>query len=142
LNPAESFLYSPKQNILQIQERNSMVSSGGLELPCTSRGSKVLGSPIGEETFVQELLKKIGSKIENDILLLKSFPCLHQRLKLATFCANKRLSYFLRTISPELSRNTVIKLDETFDNFWAETLQFPENYQSSPFQREYFNAIA
>jgi hypothetical protein len=101
-----------------------------------------LGSPIGEEAFAQELLEKLGSKIENDILLLKSFPYLQQRLKLATFCANKRLSYFLRTISPELSRNTVTKLDETFDKFWAEALQFPQNYNTSPFQREYSNAIA
>ena len=142
LNPAESLLYSPRQNVSQSQEGYNMTSFGGLELPCTSRGIKVLGSPIGEEAFAQELLEKIGSKIENDILLLKSFPYLHQRLKLATFCANKRLSYFLRTISPEFSRNTVIKLDETFDKFWAETLQFPQNYQTSPFRREYSNAIA
>jgi hypothetical protein len=88
------------------------------------------------------LLEKIGSKIENDILLLKSLPYLHQRLKLATFCANKRLTYFFRTVSPELLRNTVHKFDETFDRFWAETLQFPQNFQTSPFQREYSNAIA
>ena len=142
LNPAESLIYSPKRTVSQSQEIDTVVSAGGLELPCTSRGIKILGSPIGEETFAQELLEKIGSKVENDILLLKSFPYLHQRLKLATFCANKRLSYFLRTISPELSRNMVVKLDETFDKFWAETLQFPQNYQTSPFQREYSNAIA
>ncbi len=70
---------------------------------------------IGEKNFAQDLFEKIGSKIEND-LHLKSFPYLqvHQSLKLATFCANKRLTYFLRTVSPEFSRNTVIKLERIF----------------------------
>jgi hypothetical protein len=142
LNPAESLLYSPNQIASRSQDENTMVSPGGMELPYTSQGIKILGSPMGEESFSQESLTKIASKIENDVLLLKSFPNLHQRLKLATFCANKRMSYFLRTVSPEISRNTIVKLDETFDRFWAETLKFPQNHQTSPFQREYSNALA
>ncbi len=92
-----------------------------------------LGKPYWRGNICTRGVGKLGSKIENDIRLLKSFPYLHQRLKLATFCANKRLTYFLRTVSPELSRNTVIKLDEIFDRFWAETMQFNKKYQTSPF---------
>jgi hypothetical protein len=64
LNPAESLLYSPKQDVSRSQEGNNMVSSGGLELPCTSQGIKVLGSPIGEETFAQEVLENLDQRLK------------------------------------------------------------------------------
>ncbi len=37
---------------------------------------------------------------------------------------------------PELLRNILVKLDETFDILCAETLQFPQNSKTIP-QREY-----
>ncbi len=43
----------------------------------------------------------------------------------------------LRTISTEISRIMIIKVDEKIDKFRAETLQFTKNYQTSPFQRNY-----
>ena len=137
LNPSESLCYIPGTS----NSQDTVMSPGGLNFPCTSRGLKILGSPIGEDMFAQELLTKIALKIESDLQLHKAFPNIHQRLKLATFCSNKRISYFLQTVSPRISRNIIAQLDSTFDTFWAETLKFPHNYNDTSLSREYSNAI-
>ncbi len=55
---------------------------------------KGLGKPKRRGYAAQDLLEKIASKFVNDIFLLKSFPYRYLHFKLATFRANKTMSYF------------------------------------------------
>jgi hypothetical protein len=96
-------------------------------------GIKVLGCPLGTEAYCKLVLEDITSKIEQDLTLLKEFPWLHQRTKLAIFCSNTRATYFLRAATPTIAEPVMKRLDASFDEFLAHTLSFPATYrQESP----------
>ncbi len=51
-------------------------------------GLKILGCPMGTDTFCANTLARTALKIEADLQALAVFPHLHQRIKMATFCTN------------------------------------------------------
>ena len=75
------------------------------------------------------------------ISLLKLFPLSHHQVKLLTFNINTRLNYFLRTASPEVTSTIIQQLDTSVDNFWANTLHFPPDYQNNQYANDYANAL-
>jgi hypothetical protein len=77
--------------------------------------------------FCQEQFNKIVHKIEQDHALLKDFPYWHQRVKLLTFNVNTRINYSLRTTAPFITEQATSQLDQSVDNFLADTLHFPAN---------------
>ena len=88
-------------------------------IPWRQAGMKVLGCPLGSETYCNLVLEAIAVKIEQDLALLKEFPWLHQRTKLALYCSNTRATYFLRAIAPNIAEPVMKRLDASFDDFLA-----------------------
>ena len=119
----------------------TMSTNSGLEFPCTTEGLKLLGSPLGKAVFCQEQFNKTVLKIEHDHALLKDFPYWHQRLKLLTFNVNTRINYSLRTTAPFVTEPGTSQLDHSVDNFMADTLHFPADFQTSPEAPHYQRAI-
>ena len=67
-------------------------------------------------------------KIENSLKVLRDFPELHLKSKLAQCCVNTKITYFLRAKYPEVGVDTLEDLDVAFEEFYAHTLEFPESY--------------
>ena len=152
LNPTESEVHVPAWTTIDAASiRHSRLQKGpdahlfctdnGIALPWSQSGIKVLGCPLGSSKFCSQLMNKLATKIEGDISALLLFPHIHQRLKLATYCANTRAAYFLRAASLDASRPAMKGLDSSFESFWATTLNFEAGYQHSAHQHEYANAL-
>ncbi len=73
-------------------------------------GIKILGCPMGTDTFCANTLARTALKIEADLHALAVFPHLHQRIKMATFCTNTRPTYFLRAAKLHMSVPIMSKL--------------------------------
>ncbi len=87
-------------------------------------GLKILGCPMGTDTFCANTLARTALKIEVDLQALAVFPHLHQRIKMATFCTNTRPTYFLRSAKSHTSVPIMSALDGSFKQFLASTLSF------------------
>ncbi len=107
-----------------------MTTQNGLEFPFTLEGLKLPGSPLETAMFCQEQFKKTVHKIEQDHALLKDYPYWHQRVKLLTFNFNTRINYSLRTTAPFITEPATLQLDQSVDNFLADTLHFPANFSN------------
>ena len=81
LNTTESNIFLPNPSPAQMSIQ-TLTTPQGLVIPCTGTGIKMLGSPIGTLDFSKDQFRKIGTKIENDLSLLKLFPHSHHRVKL------------------------------------------------------------
>ena len=92
----------------------------GKVFPITIEGLKILGSPLGTCDFSERLFTDTGQKVEQDLFLLHEFPHIQLRMKLATFCTNMRISYFLRTVPQPVSDPIVKVLDSSFDALCAD----------------------
>ena len=148
LNPAESQLHVPEWRSMSASALSSIFKEtpfhflngevsvkmlNGDLIPWRQEGMKVLGCPLGSETYCKLVLEAIADKIEQDLALLKEFPWLHQRTKLAIYCSNTRATYFLRAIAPNIAEPVMKRLDASFDDFLAHTLSFPATHrQESP----------
>ena len=153
LNPAESEAYVPAwMNVdpasihhtsLQWQAgtQYALVTDTGIALPWRQRGIKVLGCPLGSPGFCKDLMQALATKVEKDISVLVQFPHVHQRIKLATYCANTRAAYFLRAAPLDASRPAMKALDASFDGFWASTLNFEPGYQHGEHHQAYTDAL-
>ena len=145
LNPSESQIHVPewksipKSALLHTFSRSpfhynngevSVRMQNGDLIPWRQQGFKVLGCPLGTDAFCKMVLQEIAQKIEKDLTLLKEFPWLHQRIKLAIYCSNTRATYFLRTMAPHIAEPVMTSLDGSFDAFLAHTLCFPTTYQA------------
>ena len=145
LNPAESQLHIPecktvpKSDLMRVlsedhfQDHNGEIMAvmlNGDLIPLRQQGLKVLGCPLGSDEYCRQVLEEIATKIEKDLTLLKEFPCLHQRLKLAIFCSNTRATYFLRTMAPHIAEPLMTRLDASFNEFLAHTLSFPPTFRT------------
>ena len=146
LNPMESEAYVPAWDSAQeddiqlcphiiLQEGEQAIHvSDGIEIPLRKDGIKVLSCPIGSKPFCEELLSKTTAKIEGCLDLLHDFPELHLRSKLAQFCVNTKITYFLRAKYPEVgtdSGGSLDGLDMAFEDFYAKTFEFPESFDDS-----------
>ncbi len=89
----------------------------------------------------QEQFNKTVHKIEQDHALLKDFPYGHQRVKLLAFNVNTRINYSLRTTAPFITERATLQLDQSVDNFLADTLHFPANFRTNPEALHYERAI-
>ena len=148
LNPAESQLHVPEWRSMSASALSTIFKEtpfhifngevsvkmlNGDLIPWRQEGMKVLGCPLGSETYCKLVLEAIADKIEQDLALLKEFPWLHQRTKLAIYCSNTRATYFLRAIAPNIAEPVMKRLDASFDDFLAHTLSFPATHrQESP----------
>ena len=158
LNHIESELYIPEwqgvdPSLLRRMSdfRESLDGEGGLHefiaLPNGSlirlarEGLKVLGCPLGTDTFCRVTVERTAALIEGDLESLKSFPHLHHRIKLAVFCSNKRATYLLRAAKLDVSLAIMKRLDASFDAFIACTLSFVQNYELSTHAIAYGNAL-
>ena len=62
-------------------------------------------------------------------------------MKLLTFNVNTRINYSLRTTAPFITEPATSKLDQSVDNFLADTLHFPDNFRTSEEALNYERAI-
>ena len=104
-------------------------------------GLKILGCPMGTDTFCANTLARTALKIEADLQALAVFPHLHQRIKMATFCTNTRPTYFLRAAKLRISVPIMSELDGSFDQFLASTLSFESGYAVSEHGAAYLLAL-
>jgi hypothetical protein len=111
-------------------------------------GLKILGCPMGTDTFCANTLARTAQKIEADLQALPLFPHLHQRInlllntiKMATFCTNTRPTYFLRAAKLRISVPSMSTLDGSFDQFLASTLSFESGYALSEHGAAYLLAL-
>ena len=123
------------------QSAEFMTMANG-DLICLAReGFKVLGCPLGTSTFCQKVVERTAAAIEGDLVLLREFPHLHQRIKMAIYCANTRATYYLRAVKLATSIPIMRKLDVSFDNFIAQTLQFEQGHEMSEQKHSYRQAL-
>ena len=158
LNPAESEMYIPEWSSTPLQTARDMLVStsahpslidddecvlmlNGDYIPWRRDGLKILGCPIGTARFCQDVLKRTAAKIEEDLNVLRDFPSLHHRIKLATYCSNTRATYFLRAAAMAVSTPIMRNVDDSFDSFMAATLDFPEDYSNGDKQVHYSRAL-
>ena len=126
LNPMESVIYAINCDPNHCPP--SMTTPGGMVIPCTAHGITMLGAPLGTVSFVRTGGQKIMQKIESNLLKLKEFGHLHQRAKLATFCVNTQPTYFMGIVDADHFRDSLVAFDDSVDNFWADLLQFPDDF--------------
>jgi len=87
------------------------------------------------------VVERTAASIEGDLVLLSEFPHIHQRIKMATYCANTRATYYLRAVKLATSMPIMKKLDASFDKFLAQTLQFEQGYKTSEQKHSYRRAL-
>ena len=146
LNPMESEAYVPAWDSAQEEDiqqcphiilqdgKQAIHVSDGIEIPLQKDCIKVLGCPIGSKPFCEELLSKTTEKIGGCLDLLHDFPELHLLSKLAQFCVNTKITYFLRAKYPDVgtdSGGTLDALDMAFEDFYARTFGFPDSFDDS-----------
>ena len=158
LNPAESELYIPEWSNVSLQQARELLTSSleslspidenecfrmdnGDFIPWRRQGIKILGCPIGSTQFCTETFRRTAAKIEEDLNVLRDFPSLHHRIKLATYCSNTRASYFLRAAAMTVSTPLMQTLDDSFDSFMAATLDFPEEFTADAAADHYSRAL-
>ena len=142
LNPRESAIMFPLWTKDSLAEHPKEVSTPeGHVFPITTEGLKILGSPLGTRDFSERLFTDTAQKVEQDLFLLHEFPYIQLRMKLATFCTNMRISYFLRTVPQPVSDPIVKVLDSSFDALWADALHFPPQYDTGIHAQRYQNAL-
>ena len=142
LNTRESAILIPSWlNQPQHESPTELSTPAGNVFPVAPDGIKVLGSPLGTALFSHQTFQATAETIEEDLSLLSEFPYIHLRTKLATFCTNMRISYFLRTVPMSISEPIVQRLDQSFDCLWATSLCFPLQYQSGIDAHRYVNAL-
>ena len=61
--------------------------------------------------------------------VLRDFPELHLRSKLAQYCVNTKITYFLRAKYTDVGTDTLDALEIAFEDFYANTLEFPESFR-------------
>ena len=109
LNPSDSCTYIPSwrrlsPDILKTQpgvrvsdDQTYFIDMGnGDFFPLEFTGIKILGCPIGTQTYCENVNCSTIAKIEADLLLLKDCKWCHQQAKLAIYCCNTRITYLLR----------------------------------------------
>ena len=69
--------------------------SSNTTFPLKLDGITVLGCPIGTKEFCDHSIQTVIGKVERDLNQLRHFPHLHQRIKLAIYCCNPRITYLL-----------------------------------------------
>ena len=154
LNLSESSIHVPKwaySSTRDIQEHHVLhtnnVGDHNLELDdktvitFAKDGIKLLGCPIGTPVFCQTTVDQSLDCIKADLVLLQSFPYLHQRMKLAIYCCNTRASYLLRSLPAAIIDGPTRLLDQVFDAFTAKTLSFEEDYAVSTHKDLYSAAL-
>jgi hypothetical protein len=62
-------------------------------------------------------------------------------VKILAFNVNTRKSYSLRTTAPFITEPATLQLDQSVDNFLADTLHFPASFQTSQEALHYERAI-
>ena len=141
LNPTESEAYVPAwqsvgedeiqpcPHITHQDGKQAIHVSDEIEIPLNKEGIKVLGCPVGSEAYSEQLLSKAVTKIKNNLAVLREFPELHLRSKLAQYCVNTKITYFLRAKYPDVGSDTLDDLDLAFEDFYAHTLEFPESFR-------------
>ena len=110
-------------------------------IPIAQSGLKIVGVPLGTHQFCQQQLQKTILSIKADLDLLKNFDFLHQRVKLALYCCNTRITYLLRATPLVVSTLDLPALDTHFEDFMASTLHFEENYAHSQHSIAYKRAL-
>ena len=157
LNAGESEIYIPEwrevetdllagmpgfsRSQLEGQTVEFMTMANGELIRLAREGIKILGCPLGTSTFCQRVVEQTAASIEGDLVLLSEFPHIHQRIKLATYCANTRATYYLRAVKLATSMPIMKKLDASFDNFLAQTLQFEQGHETSERKHSYRRAL-
>jgi hypothetical protein len=154
LNPADSAVYSPSwlhlptpalldhHAVEQDPEGHLQVlMSHATAFPLKLDGIKVLGCPIGSEEFCDRLLQTVINKVDTDLAHLRQFAPIHQRLKLAIYCCNTRITYLLRAVTTAIAVPRMREYDNMFDNFMAHTLAFETAYTQAPHAQAYLSAL-
>ena len=154
LNPSDSAVFIPSWQSLTPSELLAQQSvtqdpDGHLHLPMSSNttfplkldGITVLGCPIGTKEFCDHSIQTVIGKVERDLNQLRHFPHLHQRIKLAIYCCNTRITYLLRAVPLAIALPRLSAYDSMFDNFMAHTLAFEEDYLHSAYSQSYSRAL-
>ena len=81
------------------------------------------------------------AKIVQDVEHLELVDSLHLRCKLAVYCCNARISYFLRLASLRTSSAWTVKYDEAFECVFRRVLHFPSDSQDPLVSPSYDNAL-
>ena len=154
LNPLDSALYIPswlplpahslpqrQWVVLHTDGSTHLAIDEHITFPLKLDGIKVLGCPIGTQVYSASQLQKTIAKVQTDLDLLNHFPHLHQRIKLAIYCCNTRISYLLQAVSLATSHSHLQQHDKMFDNFMATTLAFQADYLQSSYAQHYTRAL-
>jgi hypothetical protein len=72
--------------------------SDHITFPLKFDGIKFIGCPIGTGAYCNTHIQKAIATVRTDLDLLTHFPLLHQRIKLAIYCCNTRITYLLLTV--------------------------------------------
>jgi hypothetical protein len=112
-------------------------------IPIAQSGLQIVGVPLGTHQFCQQQIQKTILSIKADLDLLKTFYSLHQLefVKLALYCCNTRISYFLRLALLRTSSAWTVKYDEAFECVFRRVLHFPLDSQDPLVSPSYDNAL-
>ena len=121
LNDRESEFYFPAGHGLD--EAISIGDHG--RIPVAREGLKVLGGAVGTDAFCTGVFQKQVERILTDLARLDDIPHRHLRSKLAIYCCNGRLSYFMRLANLQTSLPEAQRFDQAMAAFFRQTLRFP-----------------
>ena len=148
VNQAESMVFCPggggcNPRVNLVRGDAVVLSQGGAEisLPIAKDGLKVLGGAVGSESFCSEVFGRNVAKIVQDVEHLELVDSLHLRSKLAVYCCNTRISYFLRLASLRTSSAWTVKYDKAFECVFRRVLHFPFDSQDPLVSPSYDNAL-
>ena len=123
---------------------NPRVNSGAvaeISLPIVKDRRKVLGGVVGSESFCSEVYCRNMAKIVQDVEHLELVDSLHLQSKLAVYCCNTRISYFLRLALLLTSSAWTVKYNEAFECVFRLVLHFPLDSQDPLVSPSYDSAL-
>ena len=128
VNQAESMVFCPgdgscNPRVNSVRGDAVVLSQGGadISLPIAKDRLKVLGGVVGSESLFGWNVAKIVQDVEH----LELVDSLHLQSKLAVYCCNTRISYFLQLALLQTSSAWTVKYDEAFECVFTLVLHFP-----------------
>jgi hypothetical protein len=90
------------------------------QVPLVTKGTVVVGVPIGTKDFVDDAIRKVLSDCAQEFQKLTRFPFANCFILLLRYCCNQKLMYLMRNVSPTIMLQHAHHFDNMIQSLFAQ----------------------
>jgi hypothetical protein len=90
------------------------------QVPLVTKGTVVVGVPIGTKDFVDDAIRKVLADCAQEFQKLTRFPFANCFILLLRYCCNQKLMYLMRNVSPTIMLQHAHHFDNMIQSLFAQ----------------------